>query len=40
MPTVAPTFERIATVGEIDAEKWQNPPESREPVFTSMDVRL
>jgi hypothetical protein len=38
-PTVAPTIERVATVGEIDAESWQTAG-SREPVFTSMDVIL
>jgi hypothetical protein len=27
MPTVAPTIEQIATVGEIDAKLWQNPPD-------------
>jgi hypothetical protein len=26
MSTVAPTIERIATVGKIEAELWQNPP--------------
>jgi hypothetical protein len=26
MPTVAPTIARIATVGKVDAESWQNPP--------------
>jgi hypothetical protein len=26
MPTVAPTIARIATVGEVEAESWQNPP--------------
>jgi hypothetical protein len=27
MPTVAPTFVPIATVGELQAESWQNPPD-------------
>jgi hypothetical protein len=27
LPTVAPTIARIATVGELDAESWQNPPD-------------
>jgi hypothetical protein len=27
MPTVAPTFVRIATVGELQAESRQNPPD-------------
>jgi hypothetical protein len=26
MPMVAPTIARIATVGEVEAESWQNPP--------------
>jgi hypothetical protein len=25
--TVAPTIARIATVGELEAESWQNPPD-------------
>jgi hypothetical protein len=25
MPTVAPTIARIATVGKVEAESWQNP---------------
>jgi hypothetical protein len=31
MPTVAKTIERIATVGEIDAESWQNPSDLENP---------
>jgi hypothetical protein len=27
MPTVAPTIARIATVGELEAESWQNAPD-------------
>jgi hypothetical protein len=27
MPTVTPTIARIATVGELEAESWQNPPD-------------
>jgi hypothetical protein len=27
MPTVTPTFVQIATVGELEAESWQNPPD-------------
>jgi hypothetical protein len=27
MPTVAPNIARIATVGELEAESWQNPPD-------------
>jgi hypothetical protein len=27
MPTVAPTFVRIVTVGELQAKSWQNPPD-------------
>jgi hypothetical protein len=26
MPTVVPTIARIATVGIVEAESWQNPP--------------
>jgi hypothetical protein len=26
MPTVGPTIEQSATVGKLDAESWQNPP--------------
>jgi hypothetical protein len=27
MPTLAPTLARIATVGELEAESWKNPPD-------------
>jgi hypothetical protein len=27
MPKVAPTIARIATIGEFEAELWQNPPD-------------
>jgi hypothetical protein len=40
MPMVAPTFVRIATVAELQAELWQKIGGSGEPVFTSMDVLL
>jgi hypothetical protein len=26
MPMVSPTIAQIATVGKVDAESWQNPP--------------
>jgi hypothetical protein len=40
MPTVTPTIARIATVGELEAELWQNTPDLEHHFFTSMEALL